>query len=244
MNAALDDYMPSMGTATLEAPARADDGFQRIADGTGLFRTKGEPDLVMGTDGDDRGNSAHHQQVSDMLDSGHGFLVSDVPKPRTERRTTCEICAGPLPTPGNDPDWFCQLYDETRRASLDCNCAWCLRYQDYLAGKYQPRGGRPRQRCGSAECEREAAKLRKRKQRGVVVEPVQPSVERTDVTEQSGLRNRSARGLFQGGYGPRIPDGPGPWFKPRQRNEPIWSMSHRVRVLRDRIRSVSQKPHN
>lgn len=131
--------------------------FGALDRGTGLFRRTGETPLVMGHDGDDVGRSDGDQAIKDMLESGHGFLVRSAPElPKTLGRMTCEVCGGPLPTPGDDPDWLCQYYDETRPASPTCNCAWCLCYQDYLAGRYKPRGGRPRKRCGSKECDRKA----------------------------------------------------------------------------------------
>jgi hypothetical protein len=65
-----------------------------------------------------------------MLDSGHGFLIRKQDEPKNPLRSACEICGGPLPTPGDDPDWLCQYGDETEPASLDCNCPWCLKYQD------------------------------------------------------------------------------------------------------------------
>jgi hypothetical protein len=141
------------------------DGLVAIADRPALFKAPGEAELVIGTDGDEVGRPAHDQAVGDMLDSGHGFLVRKIDKPKTVWRVTCEVCDGPLPTPGNDPDWLCQYGNEDEPASLTCNCPWCLKYQDYLAGRFQPQGGRPRQRCGLEDCKRVAARMRKQRQR-------------------------------------------------------------------------------
>lgn len=180
MSAAQEDFgVMTAGARNLElaAPTPLDHvdgtGLVAIADRPALFKVKGEADLDMGTDGDDVGRSAKDQAVVDMLDSGHGFLVRSVDKPKTEWRQTCEICECPLPTPAPDdaPAWLCQYYDETRPASLICTCAWCRAYQAYLAGMYRPHGGRPRQRCGSSGCERIAARIRKQKSRGTYTPP-------------------------------------------------------------------------
>jgi hypothetical protein len=141
------------------------DGLVAIADRPSLFTSAGEADLVIGTDGDDGGHLVHHHAVADMLDSGHGFLVRKIDEPKTVWRVTCEVCDGPLPSPGDDPDWLCQYYDENQPASLTCNCPWCLKYQDYLAGVFKPEGGRPRQRCGSKACDRKADAERKARTR-------------------------------------------------------------------------------
>ncbi|MCU1697850.1 MAG: hypothetical protein JWR34_3913 [Mycobacterium sp.] len=137
------------------------DGLVAIADRPSLFKEAGEADIVIGTDGDDVGHVEHHQAVADMLDSGHGFLVRKIDQPKTVWRATCEVCDGPLPTPDDAPDWLCQYYDETQPASLTCNCPWCLKYQEYLAGMFKPQGGRPRQRCGNKACDRKADAERK-----------------------------------------------------------------------------------
>lgn len=131
------------------------DGLVAVADRAPLFKVAGETDLPVGTDGDDIG-SIGDQAIRDMLDSGHGYLVRTIDRPKTVWRVTCEVCDGPLPTPGNDPDWLCQLGDETEPASMTCICPWCRTYQDYMSGRYKPQGGRPRQRCGSKECDRKA----------------------------------------------------------------------------------------
>jgi hypothetical protein len=55
--------------------------------------------------------------------------------------------------------------EESSWPPLTCNCPWCLTYQDYLAGRYKPKGGRPRQRCGSKECDRKADAHRKAQKR-------------------------------------------------------------------------------
>lgn len=184
-----------------------------VTDGTGLFKAKGESDLLMGNDGDDIGQSARDQEIGDMLDSGHGFLIRGIGEPVAVRRTTCEICDGPLPTPGADPDWLCEYYDGTRPASPTCNCSWCLMYQEYLAGNYQPRGGRPRKQCGSAKCKRIAARIRKQRQRGTYVEPEMPQPE---------LRESRALGVAR----VRVAETPGDqlpvWNRRRLRNEPNW----------------------
>jgi hypothetical protein len=220
MTEARDDRMSPLGDKDEALPEPVNPyeqaRVQRIDDGTGLFRVKHETKLDVGNDGDDVGRKHTDQGIADMLDSGHGFLVREVGKPKTVGRVTCEVCDGPLPTPGNDPDWLCQYYDETRPASLLCNCSWCRSYQDYLAGRYKPRGGRPRQRCGAKECDRQAAKLRKRKQRGAVEAAAEP-VRQLPVARQHRARQWTPR-THSGWDGYEPP----PWNRPRRRNEPNW----------------------
>jgi hypothetical protein len=141
------------------------DGLVTEADRASIFQTPGEAPLTIGTDGDHRGRSACDQEVGDMLDSGHGFLIRKQDEPKNPLRSACEICGGPLPTPGDDPDWLCQYGDETEPASLDCNCPWCLKYQDYMSGRYKPNGGRPRKRCGAKKCDTEATRRRQANKR-------------------------------------------------------------------------------
>lgn len=237
MATATEDKMPSLGIELLERPAVGGVADQtpaprenaaRLSDGTGLFRAPGDPVLDMGSDGDDVGRSSRDQAICDMLDAAHGFLVRKIEASHKPRRVTCEVCEGPLPTPGADPDWLCQYYDETRPASVSCNCGWCLSYQDYLAGKYKPQGGRPRQRCGSRVCEREADKLRKRRKRaGLAIQDHLVPAAEPPVREALAAEE------------PRIASSPTPkqrddnpphvWNRPRRRNEPNWWLSCQVR---------------
>ena len=247
--AAVEDFMPSLGGDDLREPARPRGSdpapaeytrwerkeFGALDAGTGLFSTPGEAPLMMGDDGDDVGRSGHHQAVGDMLDSGHGFLVRNAPAaPKTVWRETCEVCGDPLPTPGDDPDWLCQYYDETRPASLTCNCAWCLRYQDYLAGKFRPQGGRPRKRCGNKACDREADRLRKRRDRGAELppDPIQVIVSEPRSEYEYALTARGKEDVCT----------PAPvWNRRWRRNEPNWWLSfQRKRGLW----GVSEKPRN
>jgi hypothetical protein len=143
------------------------DGLVRVpglgADPTPTFKAKGEH-LHIGDDGDDIGRPARDQTVGDMLDSGHGFLVRDLGEPpKTNWRTTCEVCGDPLP-PSAAGEWFCQFVED-KPASAMCNCNWCLHYQMWLRGEYKPNGGRPAKRCGTKECTKKAARERKRKSR-------------------------------------------------------------------------------
>jgi hypothetical protein len=114
--------------------------------------------------------------IRDMLDAGHGFIAHE-PRgsvdgaPPATWRPTCKICGEPL-TPTENVEWFCSYYDGTRPASMTCNCPSCLYFQDYMKGKYRPRGGRPPWYCKSKECEKIRKKLEKRRQRGTVsIEP-------------------------------------------------------------------------
>ena len=236
-----------------------DDGVVPVADRPPLFKDAGEYDLEIGTDGDDIGAPAYEQAIGDMLNSGHGFQVRRIEKPKTKWRATCEVCDGPLPTPGDDPDWLCQYYDETRPASPTCNCAWCLKYQDYLAGRYKPQGGRPRQRCGAKECDRKADSQRKARRRNearrkrLVAESVDtigelPTPTRADTEAalsnvdqlpdeiRSGVTSKLRQRLasFDGYQAPV-------WNRRRGRNEPKWQLH--CQRKREAAR-VSEKPPN
>ena len=228
------------------------DGLVAIADRPALFKATGEADLVIGTDGDDVGRSAHHQAVGDMLDSGHGFLVRKIDKPKTVWRVTCEVCEGPLPTPGDDPDWLCQYYDENRPALLTCNCPWCLKYQDYLAGRYKPKGGRPRQRCGSKECDRKADAHRKAQKRleerqekllaeyAEYEDEAPARVAWEDVPQE--VREQvppEIREQVRAKMNARLDFEPPVWNRKRRRNEPSWHLSfQRKRELLGRVRKT------
>jgi hypothetical protein len=202
------------------------DGLVPIADRRALFKADGEADLVIGTDGDDIGRPARDQAIGDMLDSGHGFLTREMPQPKTTGLTSCEICGGPLPTPGEDPEWLCQYYDQTRPASLECNCPWCLTYQAYMAGWYKPRGGRPRQRCGSKACDRKADAQRKAKKRLWArreklfslpnPDPQGPDLTLGDLPPE--IREQVRAKL-------RVDFEPSVWNRKRGRNEPNWWLS-------------------
>lgn len=229
MTAATEDNLPVLGVTDLRRPPEPSAGFARVDDGTGLFKLKGEPKLDIGSDGDDDGCSGRDQAIGDMLDSGHGFLVRGVDQPKTVRRETCEVCGVPLPTPGNDPDWLCQYYDETRLASQTCNCSWCLNYQEYLAGKYHPQGGRPRKRCGSKECERKADAERKRLDRAAKragVEPPPPPL--AEVVRQPGpSASFSLDTIAVAGRG-RLSIRPADWNR-RNPQEPNWWLSGQLK---------------
>ncbi|OBI54677.1 hypothetical protein A5667_24925 [Mycolicibacterium fortuitum] len=233
------------------------DGLVAVADRPPLFKISGEVDLAIGTDGDD-GGPVGDQTIGDMLDSGHGFLVREINQPKTVWRVTCEVCDGPLPAPGDDPDWLCQYYDETRPASLTCNCAWCLTYQDYVAGRYKPRGGRPRRRCGSKECERKAdakrkaqKRLQKRREQLLAecsaenddppptLADIEEALSRVDeipeqYREAVRLRLMRRRDNFDG-YRPPA------WNRPRRRKEPNWGLNCRRKRA---SAEVSEKPRN
>lgn len=146
----------------------------------GLDCAYDESPFVIGDDGDDTGQATKVKfridgngdaertlaalAPSDLLSSGHGFLVRDLGEPpKTHWRATCEVCGDPLPPPAAG-EWLCQ-FSESKPASLMCNCNWCLHYQMWLRGDYRPRGGRPAKRCGTKECARKAASERKRKSR-------------------------------------------------------------------------------
>jgi hypothetical protein len=146
----------------------------------GLDSAYDEALLVMGDDGDDTGritkvkfrvggNGDAERTLAalaprDLMSSGHGFLIRDPGEPpKTDWRTTCEVCGDPLPPPAAG-EWFCQ-FREKKPASAMCNCNWCLHYQMWLRGEYRPRGGRPAKRCGTRECTKKAARERKRKSR-------------------------------------------------------------------------------
>lgn len=207
------------------------------ADATPIFKARGEQVLDIGHDGDDLGRPARDEEVGDMLDSGHGFLVRDV-KPATPRtyRPTCEICAGPLPMPAEE-GWFCQYYDESRPASMDCNCAWCLTYQAYMTGKYKPKGGRPRKRCGGKECETEAAARRQANKRARdqgkdlpwphMNAPDGPfTVEQVTAALEDLSQPKSDYDYALTARGGRHVESPAPvWNRPRRRNEPDWWLS-------------------
>jgi hypothetical protein len=224
----------------LEVGPLKGDGLLSGVDPKSIFRAKGEAVLAIGNDGDGEvGRIARDQAVGDMLDSGHGFLVRKGKElPKTARAEVCEICGGPLPTPGNDADWLCQYGDETRPASLTCNCPWCLSYQDYLGGKYKPRGGRPRKQCGSAECKKIAARIRKQKERGTYVEP-EPKPTPDEAYKYETIRLEAARakgerleairwgrmrvdplGPFGNFVRKRFPDGPNRWSAPGSPSSP------------------------
>jgi hypothetical protein len=105
-------------------------------------------------------------QILGLTDAGHGFIVVDGDEaPTTVWPTHCEQCGEPLTRTATREAWLCQYYDETRPASLSCNCSWCQHYQWYMNGSYKPQGGRPAKRCGQPDCARKAAAARKRKQR-------------------------------------------------------------------------------
>lgn len=132
--------------------------------------------LQMGSDGDDigkltkvkvrvDGNGDPERTLAqlaphDMLDSGHGFVVRSAdPAPKTEWATDCEVCGDPiLPSAG---EWICEFGEPM----MDCQCNACLYWGMWLRGEYRPRGGRPAKRCGTAECNRKAARERQRKSR-------------------------------------------------------------------------------
>jgi hypothetical protein len=144
-----------------------------------------------GEDGDDTDDRP--AGIRDILDAGHGFLVQGGGS-TAYRPTHCEVCGKPLNVrkPGEGPEWLCQLTDdENQPARLDCPCNWCLHYQMWLNGSYQPQGGRPPQRCGSKECNRKAAAQRKQKQRA------RERADQRGVTEThlrvEGNRGRSGR---------------------------------------------------
>lgn len=103
---------------------------------------------------------------ADMLQSGHGFLIRDAGEPpKTIWRTSCEVCGSALPLPGAE-GWVCEFGAQPGSADWDqCQCNWCLLRGQWLRTQYRPRGGRPAQRCGTAECTRYANRERKRKQR-------------------------------------------------------------------------------
>lgn len=176
MTAAVEDFMQPLGDTSLE-PRPGDVTDRPLSEILTNVDLALVPDTAESVNREDDpepindGVGSGSQVVADLLNSGHGFIVrSASAKPRTVWRTTCEVCGGPLPAPGDDPDWLCQYGDEiSDRASPTCNCNWCLSYQDYLAGRYRPQGGRPRKRCGSKECDRkaktEAQKLKRRAKR-------------------------------------------------------------------------------
>lgn len=135
-----------------------------------------EPSSQPEDDGDEIGTPKRSGGILDIVDSGHGFRVFSVDTPK-ELPTTCEVCGGPILALSQDGiDWLCQYDDDLKTpASIACNCAWCLSYKAYLAGRYRPQGGRPAKRCGSADCKRKAARDRKRKQRGTYTPPATPA---------------------------------------------------------------------
>lgn len=178
-----EDHLPSLGeedlTTLISVPEEVvplTHGWRSPTETIALDPTDEAP-LVMGDDGDDAGkltkakfridgNGDPERMLAqlapqDMLDSGHGFMVrTQTVQPRTEWRTTCEVCGDPILAAAGE--WLCEL---GRLASTLCNCNWCLHYQMWLRGEYRPRGGRPAQRCGTAECKRKAARERQRKSR-------------------------------------------------------------------------------
>lgn len=190
-----DDQFPSLGdedlvtsTPVTELVVPLTEGWRSPTETITLDPTDEAP-LVMGDDGDDTGkltkikfridgNGDTERMLDqlapqDMLDSGHGFMVrTQTVQPKTEWRTTCEVCGDPILAAANE--WLCQLghFGQSvepngpfRPASALCNCNWCLHYQMWLRGEYRPQGGRPAKRCGTAECKRKAARERQRRSR-------------------------------------------------------------------------------
>ncbi|MEV4635252.1 hypothetical protein AB0J79_18665 [Rhodococcus coprophilus] len=178
-NNAVEDYLPSLGNASLEL-ATTEDTEDRNGE-------EHRASLEMGHDGDDdgqpemirhrlngprNGNDDTEDEPpsllapSDMMQSGHGFQIRDLgARPKTEWRTTCELCGDPLPPPAAD-GWICELgslpgSEEWGR----CECNWCLLRGQWMRSEFRPKGGRPAKRCGTPECTRRAATERKRQQR-------------------------------------------------------------------------------
>jgi hypothetical protein len=180
MIAATEDQLPSLGDSDLADFYTQTQVEPALVVPAGLDQYYDEAPLVMGDDCDDvgprtkvkfrvDGNGDPERTLAatapgDLLSSGHGFLVRDLGEPpKTDWRTTCEVCGDPLP-PSAAGEWFCQ-FRENKPASAMCNCNWCLHYQMWLRGEYKPRGGRPAKRCGTKECAKKAARGRKRKSR-------------------------------------------------------------------------------
>ncbi|UTT48919.1 hypothetical protein [Rhodococcus gordoniae] len=176
-NNAVEDYLPSLGNASLE-----------------LVTTEGAEDrngeehrapLEMGHDGDDdgqpekiryrlngpRSGSGDTDELpsllapSDLMQSGHGFQIREFgARPKTEWRTTCELCGVALTPPADD--WVCELGSPSGGEEWGrCECNWCLLRGQWMRGEFRPKGGRPAKRCGTRECTRRAATERKRQQR-------------------------------------------------------------------------------
>lgn len=104
------------------------------------------------------------QVVADLQSANHGFLIREQQRPKTLWRTTCEICDGALPLIYEE--WVCELGSEPGTVEWwCCECGWCQLRGQWLRGEYRPRGGRPPKRCGTAECNRKAARIRQSKSR-------------------------------------------------------------------------------
>lgn len=177
-NKAVEDYLPSLGNASLELVTTED-----TTDRNG---EEHRASLEMGHDGDDEGSPekiSYRLNVprsgnddvederptllapSDLMQSGHGFQICDLgARPKTEWRTTCEQCGVALTPPADD--WFCELENLPGNVEWDrCECNWCLLRGQWMRGEFRPKGGRPAKRCGTPECTRRAARERKRQQR-------------------------------------------------------------------------------
>lgn len=179
---AVEDFLQSLGDVSLEKSgidaATEDAPLTTVKDPHEVNRAP----LVFGHDGDDTGQRTRIKfrvdgngdqdrllaelAPSDMLQSGHGFLIRDVgTAPKTPWRTTCELCGTALAQPAAE-GWICELGCIPGTQEWDqCGCNWCLLRGQWMRGEYRPRGGRPAKRCGTRECTTRAARERKRRQR-------------------------------------------------------------------------------
>jgi hypothetical protein len=123
-----------------------------------------------------------------------------------------------------------------------------MKYQDYLAGRYKPQGGRPRQRCGSAVCDRKAKTAKQKQQR------LQKRREKLAAEADEGMAEFYAMPVpeLKTGFVPitleDVPEEhreavrakleskrenfdfhePRAWNQTRGRNEPSWPLSHQL----------------
>ncbi|AFR50026.1 hypothetical protein KTR9_3391 [Gordonia sp. KTR9] len=182
MSAAADDFLPQLGSVALtdadvhpSAGIRTDDPLIAL----GTDRDTEFNDLWFGSEDDPgikgRGvRPGNPDLVGDLLNSGHGYQIRDVDsRPKTTWATRCEICGESLPMP-DAGEWVCELGAEPDSEDWAvCQCSWCLIRGQWLRGEYRPKAGRPPKRCGTADCKRRAATVRKRKERALKRQRVQ-----------------------------------------------------------------------
>ncbi len=139
-------------------------------DDVGEFELEVRSDYNRGTEATDWVvEHSDRSPIAELMDAGHGFLIRDPELPETTPAPRCELCGTPI-GPQSDKEWFCELgTDESKGiyapASFECPCSWCYHYRLWLKGQYDADGGRPRKRCGSPECKRQADRERQRKSR-------------------------------------------------------------------------------